>query len=32
MIALGDVSGEIRNAGGRVIKTRISDAGVRIER
>jgi len=32
MIALGDASGEIRNAGGRVIKTRISDEGVRVER
>ncbi len=32
MIALGDVSREIERAGGRVIKTRICDEGVRIER
>jgi mevalonate kinase len=31
MIALGDVSEEIRDAGGEVIKTRIADGGVRIE-
>ena len=32
MIALGDVGGEIEEAGGRVIKTRICDEGVRLEK
>ena len=31
MIALGDVSKEIENVGGRVIKTKIVDEGIRIE-
>jgi len=31
MIALGDASKEIKKAGGKVIKTKISDGGVRIE-
>jgi mevalonate kinase len=32
MIALGDVAREIEEAGGQVIKTRICDEGVRLEK
>jgi len=32
MLALGNVSDEIKEAGGQVLRTRISDDGVRIEK